>query len=86
MRPLMLKGHERALNRVRLNRQGDILFSCSKGKEISVWYVDNGERIGTYEDEEVGHKGVIWDIDVTWDTKTLVSASGDSTFKVYFLN
>jgi translation initiation factor 3 subunit I len=79
MRPLSLKGHERALTRVRLNQQGDILFSSSKDKSICVWYTDNGERIGTYD----GHNGVIWDVDVTWDTKTLVSASGDQSVKIW---
>lgn len=78
MKPLALKGHERPITRVRLNEQGDILFSSSKDKWISIWYTDNGERIGTYE----GHNGVVWDVDVSWDTTTLVSASGDSTVKV----
>lgn len=79
MKPLALKGHERPITRVRLNEQGDILFSSSKDKWISIWYTDNGERIGTYE----GHNGVVWDVDVSWDTTTLVSASGDSTVKVW---
>jgi translation initiation factor 3 subunit I len=49
MRPLALKGHDRAITRVRLNREGDLLFSASKGKSPAVWYVENGERLGTYE-------------------------------------
>lgn len=79
MRPLSLKGHERPLTRIRLNREGDILFSSSKDKSICVWYVENGERIGTYE----GHAGTVYDVDVKWDTKTLVSASADFSFKVF---
>lgn len=78
MRPLSLKGHERALTRIRLNHDGDILFSSSKDKFICIWYVDNGERIGTYD----GHSGAVWDVDVSWDTRTLVSASGDGYVKV----
>jgi len=79
MRPLSLKGHDRPLTRVRLNLDGDLLFSASKGKSICVWYLDNGERIGTYD----GHNGTVWDIDVTWDTQTLVSAGADSHVKVW---
>ncbi|KAI1713593.1 WD domain, g-beta repeat domain-containing protein [Ditylenchus destructor] len=79
MRPLSLKGHERPITRVRLNREGDVLLSASKDKCICVWYTENGERIGSYE----GHAGAIFDIDVTWDTKTLVSAAADSSIKVW---
>lgn len=46
MRPLSLKGHERALTRVRFNREGDLLFTCAKDKKPCVWYTENGERIG----------------------------------------
>lgn len=79
MRPLSLKGHDRALTRVRVNRDGDLLFSSGKDKCPSVWYLENGERIGMYE----GHNGVIWDIDVSWDTKHLCSASGDDSVKLW---
>lgn len=79
MHPLSLKGHERPLTRIRLNREGDILFSSSKDKSICVWYVENGERIGTY----LGHNGSVYDVDVKWDTEILVSASADTSLKVY---
>lgn len=79
MRPLSLKGHDRALTRVRVNRDGDLLFSAGKDKSPCVWYTENGERIGTYD----GHSGVIWDIDVSWDTKHLCSASGDGSVKLW---
>ena len=46
MRPLSLKGHDRALTRVRFNREGDLLFSAAKNKMPCVWYQENGERIG----------------------------------------
>lgn len=78
MRPLSLKGHDRALTRVRFNREGDLLFSAGKNKAPCVWYTENGERIGTYE----GHNGVVWDLDMSWDTKRMVTASGDNSIKV----
>jgi translation initiation factor 3 subunit I len=55
MRPLSLKGHDRPLTRVRINHDGDILFSSAKNKSPCVWYIDNGERIGTYD----GHNGAV---------------------------
>ncbi|KAE9553075.1 hypothetical protein FO519_003708 [Halicephalobus sp. NKZ332] len=79
MRPLSLKGHDRALTRVRLNREGDLLFSSSKGKSVCVWFTENGERLGTYD----GHNGAIWDVDVSWDSGHLVSSAADNTMKVW---
>lgn len=80
MKPLSLKGHDRPLTRVRINRDGDLLFSAGKDKSPCVWYMENGERIGTYD----GHNGVIWDIDVSWDTEHMCSASGDIFVKVLY--
>lgn len=79
MRPLALKGHDRALTRVRFNREGDILFSAAKNKSPCIWFTENGERLGTYD----GHNGVVWDLDVSWDTKTLATASGDNSVKIW---
>ena len=53
-------GHERSLTQIKFNREGDLLFSCSKDHVINVWYSDNGERLGTYD----GHNGTVWTIDV----------------------
>ncbi|CAJ0950783.1 unnamed protein product, partial [Mesorhabditis belari] len=79
MRPLSLKGHDRALTRVRFNREGDLLFSAAKNKAPCVWFTENGERIGTYE----GHNGVVWDLDVSWDTKSMATASGDNSVRLW---
>ena len=53
MKPLLLQGHERSLTQIKYNREGDLLFSCSKDKTICVWYSDNGERLGTYDGHQV---------------------------------
>lgn len=79
MRPLSLKGHDRALTRVRFNREGDLLFTSAKNKSPCVWFQENGERIGTYD----GHNGVVWDMDVSYDTKNMATASGDNSVKVW---
>ncbi|KAI6182728.1 Eukaryotic translation initiation factor 3 subunit I [Aphelenchoides bicaudatus] len=79
MKPLSLQGHTRALTRVRINEDGDLLFTSAKDHSPCVWYLENGERLGSYE----AHTGVIWDIDVSFDTKTMVSCSGDQSVKVW---
>lgn len=53
-------GHERSLTQIKFNREGDLLFTCSKDSIINVWYAHNGERLGTYD----GHNGAVWTIDV----------------------
>jgi translation initiation factor 3 subunit I len=53
-------GHERSLTQIKFNKEGDLLFSCSKDHVINVWFVHNGERLGTYD----GHNGTVWTIDV----------------------
>ena len=53
-------GHERSLTQIKFNREGDLLFSCSKDHVINVWFTHNGERLGTYD----GHNGTVWSIDV----------------------
>ncbi|CAD5207474.1 unnamed protein product [Bursaphelenchus okinawaensis] len=79
MRPLSLQGHTRPLTRVRINQEGDLLFTASKDHFPAVWFLENGERIGTFD----GHTGVIWDIDISWDTRHLVSSSGDPSVRVW---
>jgi len=52
---VLLKGHTRALTNIKYNNDGDLLFSCSKDNVPTVWYSNNGERLGTYT--ENGHNG-----------------------------
>lgn len=79
MYPLILKGHTRPLTCVKYNREGDLLFSCSKDNVPTVWYSDNGERLGTYD----GHRGTVWWLDVTRESKFLVTGGADMTVKVW---
>ncbi|KAG6764365.1 hypothetical protein POTOM_031831 [Populus tomentosa] len=44
MRPILMKGHERPLTFLKYNREGDLLFSCAKDHNPTVWFADNGER------------------------------------------
>lgn len=79
MRPIVLMGHERPLTQVKYNREGDLLFSCSKGSTASVWYAQNGERLGTLE----GHVGAIWSIDSDAETQYCVTGSADYSVRVW---
>ena len=45
----------------RYNLEGDLLFSVAKDSKPTVWYSNNGERLGTFN----GHNGAVWCIDVT---------------------
>lgn len=75
----MLVGHERPLTQVKYNREGDLVFTCSKDNVASVWYSINGERLGTLE----GHTGTIWSIDVDRYTQCCVTGSADYSIKVW---
>lgn len=79
MRPLLLKGHERPLTFLRYNDDGDLLFTCAKDHNPTVWYTDNGERLGTYK----GHNGAVWCCDVTKKSKRLLTGSADQTAKLW---
>jgi len=79
MRPLLLQGHERPLTQIKYNRDGDLLFSCSKDKTICVWYADNGERLGTYD----GHQGSVWTCDVNWDSSKLATGGADFSVRLW---
>lgn len=75
----MLHGHERAITKIKYNREGDLLFSASKDKKPNVWYSLNGERLGTFN----GHGGSVWCIDVNWDSTRFLSGSGDNTLRLW---
>lgn len=75
----MLHGHERSITQIKYNRDGDLLFSSAKDNHPCVWYSINGERLGTYE----GHQGVVWAIDVDWETKHFMSGAGDNMLMIW---
>lgn len=79
MKPILLKGHERSITMARYNRDGDLIFTCSKDGTPSVWYSDNGERLGTYQ----GHVGAVWCVDCSYDSSLVVTGSADTEAKVW---
>ncbi|XP_026419947.1 eukaryotic translation initiation factor 3 subunit I-like [Papaver somniferum] len=79
MKPILMKGHERPLTYLKYNREGDLLFSCSKDSTPTVWFANDGERLGTY----IGHHGAVWCCDVSRDSRRLITASADQTAKLW---
>ncbi|CAO2825700.1 unnamed protein product [Amaranthus hypochondriacus] len=79
MRPILMKGHERPLTFLKYNRDGDLLFSCAKDHNPTVWFADNGERLGTYR----GHNGAVWSCDISWNSSRLLTGSADQTAKLW---
>lgn len=79
MRPILLQGHERSLNQIKFNRDGDLLFSVAKDKIVCVWFAANGERLGTYS----GHQGAIWTVDVSPNTVLLATGSADNSVRLW---
>ncbi|KAK9866185.1 hypothetical protein WJX84_002050 [Apatococcus fuscideae] len=79
MRPYLLKGHERPLTQLRFNREGDLLLSCAKDKSPTLWFSEDGKRVGTY----VGHNGTVWTADFTLDSTRLITGSADSSARLW---
>ncbi|CAA6661752.1 unnamed protein product [Spirodela intermedia] len=78
MRPILMKGHERPLTFLKY-REGDLLFSCAKDSTPTVWFADNGERLGTYK----GHNGAVWCCDISRDSTLLITGCADQTAKLW---
>ncbi|RWS24339.1 eukaryotic translation initiation factor 3 subunit I-like protein [Leptotrombidium deliense] len=81
MKPIVLHGHERAITKIRYNKEGDLLFSSSKDNIPNVWYSVNGERLGTFN----GHNGAIWSIDCNWDSTKVVTGGADNSMRIWDL-
>lgn len=67
------------MTQLKFNREGDLLFSCAKDNHPTLWYSENGQRVGTYN----GHNGAVPSCDVTMDSSKLITASADSSTKLW---
>ncbi|WVQ86251.1 eukaryotic translation initiation factor 3 subunit I [Cryptococcus sp. DSM 104549] len=85
MKPIILQGHERSLNQIVFNAEGDLLFSASKDNVVNAWYTSNGERLGTFGGVkgDGGHNGSVWTVAVDSATKYLVTGAADSSMKLW---
>ena len=82
MKPIILSGHSRPVNKIKYNRDGDIFVSSGTDKICSLWYSENGERIGTFE----GHQGSVNSSDINYDSTRLITGASDSTACLWELN
>lgn len=55
------------------------MFTCAKDLNVTLWFSENGQRVGTY----TGHNGAVYTCDVTQDTERLITASADSTVRLW---
>lgn len=78
-KPIQLKGHERAITTVKYNADGDLLFTASKDQKPCVWFAETGERLGTFNQ----HKGAVWDLDPSWDSRYLLTACADASVRLF---
>eukprot|EP00461_Guttulinopsis_vulgaris_P001772 UN01772 len=76
--PHILVGHSRDITHVTFNRDGDLLFTCSKDGTVQVWRTKDGTRIGSYD-----CSGAVQSCDPTARSEFLVAASGDGTARVF---
>lgn len=82
IRPILLGGHDGPIQKVRYNRDGDLIFTCAKkDNKACVWFAHTGERLGSYN----GHEGMIYDLDTDFVSKRLLTGSADRTVKIWDL-
>lgn len=79
MRPISIKGHERPLSQLKFNREGDLLFSAARDRVVSVWFSDNGDRLGTLGP----HNGAVFTIDVDSETTFAVTGASDLNLRIW---
>jgi WD40 repeat protein len=46
MKVIEFRGHERPVNQIQLNRDGDLLFTCGSDKIVNMYDLYTYERIG----------------------------------------
>ncbi|KAJ9554707.1 hypothetical protein OSB04_009321, partial [Centaurea solstitialis] len=79
MKGILLRGHKRPLTLIKYNDEGDLLVSCAKDHRPTVWFADNGKRLGTY----AGHNGAVWCCDISRDSTQLITGSVDQSAKLW---
>eukprot|EP01084_Bolivina_argentea_P256257 431362_1 len=67
------------MTKVQFNHDDDLVFTSAADNIVCVWDSTTGERLGTYE----GHKGAVFDFDIDYVSKYLLTGSGDSSIKLW---
>jgi|JI61114C2RNA_FD_contig_71_2030814_length_1083_multi_6_in_0_out_0_1 translation initiation factor 3 subunit I len=78
MRPFVLRGHERPINAVRFNYDGDLFFTASADNKVNMWEAYTGERIGSF-----ATKAAVKTIDIDDNTTYLLTGGMDGTVQIF---
>lgn len=82
MHPHQLHLHERPLTSIKFNYDGDFFLTAGKDGDVCLVRTETCERIGTYHPQ--GDKaGAVFAVDVTLDSKYVVTASADGKLAFY---
>ncbi len=78
MKPIVLRGHTKPVNVVKFNYDGDLLFTAGADKRVNLFHGITGERIGNFD-----CRGAVKSIDITIDSKYLVTGGMEGTIEVW---
>ncbi|EAR96935.1 eukaryotic translation initiation factor 3 subunit I (macronuclear) [Tetrahymena thermophila SB210] len=81
MKLIELRGHEKPVNFVKFNQDGDLLFSGAAEKRVNVWRNHTFERIGSYKTQSA-----VKALDVTDDSQYLITGSLEGTLQVFLVD
>lgn len=70
MRPIIITCHTRPVSVVKFNRDGDLFFTGSLDGQVTAFWTDPVERLGTYRSE-----GAVRSFSVSEDSKLIIIAS-----------
>jgi len=70
MKLVAISSHTSPVNVVKVNHDGDLLFSASNDKSVCLYYSYTGERIGTFT-----CPAAVKSIDVSRDSQYLITLS-----------
>ena len=73
-----LQAHEKPVNVVKINFDGDLCFSASSDKKVNVWDAFTGELLGDFM-----CKGATKTMDISKDSKWLVVVSLNGILEIF---
>lgn len=83
MHPYLLHMHERPLTLVKFNYDGDFFITCAKDGDVCLIRTDTCERIGTYCPKGETKAGAVYAVDITMDSKYVITANSDGLIVFY---